>query len=328
MPDLKPFEKRSPEHLRLVIEAGNVGIWELDLGTGRASRNRRHDEIFGYPEPLDEWTYEKFLSHVVDADRDRVDALQKSAIARGEEWIFECRIRRADGKERWISAAGSPISANGAEIDKLIGHVIDITHTKEREARLSLLTGELNHRVRNMLAMINSMIHISASKAADIPSFARALEGRIGALARSQQIFDDEANGSVTPSTILERELAGFSDFRKRFRIETTDEFALAGSTSQGLALVFHELITNAVKYGSLSNGTGTVDVAIRGSEDSIRIVWNERGGPAVSPPASRGFGTMLISGVINPYGDVSLRYPETGFECSIEIEAAERDEG
>ena len=90
MPDLIPLEDSSAEHLRLVIGGGHVGIWELDLQTGRAVRNKTHDEIFGYDTHLADWSYDVFMDHVVGDDRARVDALQKEAVENDSTWSFEC----------------------------------------------------------------------------------------------------------------------------------------------------------------------------------------------------------------------------------------------
>lgn len=321
MPDLKPFARSSTDLLQLIIEDEHIGIWELDVGSGRAWRNQTHDEIFGYPELLDEWTYDMFLEHVVEADRARVDERQQSALANKDEWRFQCRIRRADGQQRWISAAGRPIFSPAGEVERLIGHVIDITETKEREARLGLLTEELNHRVRNLLAMIKAMIRLSGSRAKDVGSFVTALEGRVGSLARSHELMIGDNSAGLTPSEILKTELSVFPALRDRAKISCRDEPRLTGSMGQGLTMVFHELITNAIKYGAFSTDTGSVEISISHTDGSATIRWKERGGPTVGEQASAGFGTTLITGAIGSRGAVDLRYPPDGVECVVELD-------
>lgn len=318
LPDLTPFAQSSADHLRLVIETGQIGIWELDLQSGAAIRNARHDQIFGYDEPLDEWTYAKFLDHVVAVDRERVDELQKLAVERKETWEFECRIKRADGEERWISAAGRPLKGPGGEVEKLIGHVMDVTQTKQREARLALITQELNHRVRNILTMISSMVRMSARQATDIRSFAQALEGRVGALARSHELLVTEESASLTPSDILEMELAAFPDLRSRTRIESRDQVELSGQAGQGLALIFHELITNGIKYGAFSNDCGRVEVDIGRLGQGTRIEWKENDGPAVAPPEKTGFGSTLMKRAGGSNGKVRMHFESEGVRCEI----------
>lgn len=318
MPDLKPFEERSAEHLRLVIDSGHIGIWELDLASGKALRNVAHDEIFGYAEPLDEWTYDMFLDHVIESDRQRVDELQRSAVANREEWKFQCEIRTAKGQKRWISAAGRPLIGPDGSVEKLIGHLIDITDTKEREARLSLLTNELNHRVRNMLGIIGSIVRASASRARDIPSFASALEGRVNALARSYQLLLGEATGSMTVEAIVREALAAFPELRERITVEGGDQSSLPGATGQGLALVIHELITNAMKYGAFANDSGKVTIQISREDERLQIVWREDGGPEVREVTQVGFGSTLISSALGAAGEVDLSFPPSGVICEI----------
>ncbi len=323
MPDLLPFENRSADHLRLVLEAGHIGIWELDLQSGEAVRNRTHDEIFGYPELLPKWTYDQFLQHVMEIDRERVDELQKATIAEKREWSFECQIRTASGQIRWIRAAGRPLLNPAGDVEKLIGHVVDITESKQSEARLRLITEELNHRVRNMLAIIRSMVKISARRAQDIPAFAEALEGRVGALARTHHLLAGETAGAMKPSTILREELSVFDDVGERIGLIVLDETGLSASAAQGLALVFHELLTNALKYGALSADEGRIEIRVDRDAETLNILWKEHGGPPVDPDTSDGFGSMLIAEALAAEGTTTQRFLPEGLECHITLDIA-----
>lgn len=322
MPDLKPFEELSADHLRLILQTAHIGIWELDIATGQASRNSHHDTIFGYDTPLEEWTYDKFIEHIVPEQQQRVHELQQAAIKAGDVWSFECAIRTARGDKRWISAAGRPLLADDGTVTKLIGHVIDITDTKRNEDRLTLLTDELNHRVRNMLAVIRSIVRLSSRKAQDIASFAKSLEGRVEALSRSHRLMVSDASESLMPSAILEGEFAAFPNLEERVSVEIIDESLLTGAVGQGLALVFHELTTNALKYGALSEEDGRVAVRIDREGDHMNIQWRETGGPPVRPDADAGFGSKLISDAIGSKGHVELRFADHGVECDISLTA------
>ncbi|NVD44901.1 sensor histidine kinase [Qipengyuania atrilutea] len=320
MSDILPFEEHSSEHLRLAVTAGLIGIWELDLGTGQAARSSQHDQIFGYETPVENWSYADFLNHVVDADRTRVDETQQRAVELRQDWVFECRIVRSDGKERWISAAGRPILGSQGTVERLIGHVVDITDSKRDEERLSLITQELNHRVRNMLAMIRSMIRLSASNANDLKAFARGLEGRVDALARTQDLLVSEPSLVLTPGEILRRELAAFEGLEERVTMTGADAAEIDASLAQGLALVFHELITNAQKYGALSNKDGTVTFAVTPDSD-LTLVWKEHGGPAPREDVPSGFGAKLIRGAIGARARVEPSITPEGYECRIVLE-------
>ncbi|GAB5352595.1 sensor histidine kinase [Qipengyuania sp. 483] len=318
MPDVLPFEKLSADHLRLILEAGQIGIWELDIASGVAVRNRRHDAIFGYDQPLDEWTFDMFIDHVASDQRSEVEAKQRAAIASQSIWSFDCAIRDAHGDKRWISAAGQPLVTDGGKVEKIIGHVIDITETKQREARLRLLTDELNHRVRNMLSVIKSIVRLSSRKADDLPTFANALEGRVSALARSHQLLVGDGSASLTPSAILDAEVAALPNLDQRVEITVKDEVPLTGAIGQGLALIFHELTTNALKYGSLSNEEGRIRVDICREGEMLLIEWREFDGPPVKACEANGFGSTLIADAIGSAGQIDLRFPTTGVECDI----------
>lgn len=320
MPELKQIADSSVEHLRLALSVGHIGIWQLDLATGQAWRNLQHDQIFGYDEPLPEWTYEQFLDHVIAEDRDRVDEAQTSAIEKGEDWIFECRIIRADGAERWISASGRPLTDEQGEVTRLIGHVIDITETKRNEMRLQVLTAELNHRVRNLLAMIKSMVSLSARRASNVDEFAHSLEGRVAALARTHDLLVVSAEQTFNPASILEREMDAFAEFKDQMQIRTAGRPMLKGVKAEGFSLVVHELITNAIKYGALSVRSGHVEVEIAETATGVRMSWTESGGPPVEGEVTSGFGTRMIRMVLGDPGHVDLDFRREGLACSFDI--------
>ena len=205
---------------------------------------------------------------------------------------------------------------------KLIGNVIDVTENKRSEAMLRLLTDELNHRVRNMLGMIQSMVRLSAKGAPDLPSFAKALERRVAALARTHQLLVEGATEKTLPSTILQAELAAYDGTSSQVRISVVDEVRLGATPAQGLALVLHELLTNALKYGALSNESGRVDVTIDREADVVELIWKESGGPPVEEAPAPGFGSTLISKSLSGDDAADLLFRREGVECRIRLHA------
>lgn len=128
--------RRSEERLTRALEAGRVGAWELDLATLRAWRSPQHDRIFGYDTPQPEWTYDIFLGHIVQEDRDWVDAGFQAAITANGSWSFECRIHAANGELRWIGAQGEVEADLGGRFLFMKGTVRDITERKNSEVAL------------------------------------------------------------------------------------------------------------------------------------------------------------------------------------------------
>jgi PAS domain S-box-containing protein len=126
----------SEAKLRFAVAVAELGVWELDLKTGGAWRDPRHDRIFGYDPPVPEWSYETFLGHVLPEDRERVDAGFGAALQGPAPWDFTCRVRRVDGAVRWISARGEPVAGPAGAPVRLVGVVRDITDEKAFEAAL------------------------------------------------------------------------------------------------------------------------------------------------------------------------------------------------
>jgi PAS domain S-box-containing protein len=147
------------ERLRFALEVSHTGAWELDLVNHTAARSLEHDRIFGYSELLPEWTYEKFLEHVLPEDREAVDHKFRCAMGTGGEWNFECRIRRVDGEVRWIWAAGRHRAGADGAPRRLAGIVQDITEGKQ--ADVALRESEARHKLLSE-TMLQGVVHQDA----------------------------------------------------------------------------------------------------------------------------------------------------------------------
>ncbi|MEM6907759.1 MAG: HWE histidine kinase domain-containing protein [Pseudomonadota bacterium] len=191
------------------------------------------------------------------------------------------------------------------------------------QEKQELLIAELNHRVRNVLNLIRSLVAQSQDDAVSVASFAAIIGGRISALASAHDNITRQ-NWSPAPlSNLFETELAAYlNEKRDRFKI-TGDEVLIKPEAYTALALVIHELVTNSAKYGSLCDSTGELDVHFeRTIFEDLKISWRERGGPPVKPPTRRGFGSTIIERSI-PYelkGEAELRYKLTGVEADFLI--------
>ena len=146
--------RESENRIRFALETAGMGAWDLDLVDHTAERSLRHDQIFGYPEMLPEWTYEMFLDHVHPEDRETVDALFQRGVETGSNWNFECRIVRADGTVRWIAAAGRHVLASDNTHRRLAGVVQDITERKEAEEKLRKSEAQLRTFVEHAPAAL------------------------------------------------------------------------------------------------------------------------------------------------------------------------------
>lgn len=149
--------RESEERLKRALEAAQFGEWSLDPATGAAHRSLRHDRIFGYEEPLAEWDYEAFLRHVLPEDRPLVDEKFRRVMERGEEWNFECRIRRVDGEVRWIWARGASFEDAAEQPIRVQGLVADITERKRDEEALQRFNETLENRVAERTAQLETV---------------------------------------------------------------------------------------------------------------------------------------------------------------------------
>jgi PAS domain S-box-containing protein len=121
----------SEERLRLVMESTRLGMWEYDAATGKSLRSARHDEIFGYPAPVEEWSYARFATHIQEPDRTRVESGFRAALEQGKDWDVECRMTRLDGSQGWLKIGARPQYGPDGKIARLLGTVADITERKQ-----------------------------------------------------------------------------------------------------------------------------------------------------------------------------------------------------
>ncbi|HEY8610102.1 MAG TPA: PAS domain S-box protein [Roseomonas sp.] len=324
--------RASETRLRIATEANGIGTWELTIqgGTSTAVTSPRHNAIFGYAEPVPEWNSEILLSHVIPEDREVVERALRHGVDTGEAWSFQARIRqRRRGELRWIEAHAQPVEHDAKrQVVRVIGIVQDITARKAAEERQALLTNEMDHRAKNALAVVQSALRLTPKE--DAASYAAAVEGRVGALARAQTLLAEERWNGAGLHALLEGELAPFLSGQA---VDLDGPPAvLPASIAQPLAMAVHELATNAVKYGALSEPEGRVSVSWRFTGDApgiLRLRWMETGGPPITgPPTRRGFGSRVLEGTVRRQlgGVVSLAWGRTGLVCEIEVPIGQAD--
>ena len=208
----------------------------------------------------------------------------------------------------------------------MIEIVLRLTESNVDERRLAaerqdLLIAELNHRVRNILALIRSLVNNTQTANVDIESYVASLGGRVQALARAHDRLTQQNWEPCPLRVVFEDEIAAHSDSRGRIVLEG-DEVMLTAPAISTLSLVVHELVTNAIKYGALSVG-GTVQVqAARLPGEGLRLRWRERGGPAVQAPMRRGFGSAMIERMV-PFdlqGTAEVRFALGGLEAEFTV--------
>jgi len=211
------------------------------------------------------------------------------------------------------------------------GVVQDVTERKAFERRQKLLIDELNHRVKNTLATVQSLASQTARGAPTPAAFRERFEGRLIALSKAHNQFTVHHWESADLRDLLSGSLAPYAGAGAERVVLRGEDIVLRPRAVLTLAMAFHELTTNAAKYGALSVAGGRIEIRwqpVRGENDGrpmLRIDWIEQGGPAVAEPQQRGFGSKLIEGSIAAElgGSARLAFEPTGFCCAIAIPLA-----
>lgn len=242
----------------------------------------------------------------------------------------EVRARRKNGDEFPAEAMVSRQTIDGRTILTVVHR--DITERKELEELREAAARELDHRMRNVLSVVHSLISISAASAVSVVDFKESLTRRLASLAATQSVLRFGEQRSNSLSELL---LAELSQYQARDGANLVIEgppVSVGPKAAQMLALAIHELATNSAKYGSLGHAGGRVVVtsAFEGEEDNglLVIQWREAGGPTVKPPERQGFGTRLIKTVVARAlrADVAMDYRPEGLIFRIKVPRAMLD--
>lgn len=247
-----------------------------------------------------------------------------------ESWL-ELRGRRKGDQTYWATVLINPVHDETGAIVQHFASFVDISRHKDEEDRLRFLLDELNHRTQNTLATVQAIARQTLRGHADGKVVAD-FEGRILALSRAHALLGRETWLSVSLRDVIDQILTpfGLQDREApRFSVQGP-EVRLGPKAALSLAMVFHELATNAVKYGAFAegaNGSVAIDWKLETAPEDLRrlrLSWRESGGPPVSPPAHKGFGSRLIEdGLAQELdGQVRLSYEPSGVVCQIDMPA------
>jgi PAS domain S-box-containing protein len=322
--DAETALREGEERLRLALAAGRLGTWEIDLASGQHRLSARSAEIFGQaPLSREAWT-----RTVHPEDRARIEAALAALLAGEAEYRTEFRIRTDGSPLRWVSAQAIVQRDAGGRARRVVGIHQEVTERKRAEEHLRLLVHELNHRVKNTLATVQS-IAMQSLRGLDGPQVAgakidaakSAFEARLIALARVHDVLTRESWEGAELAEVVKDALAPLDGpgAPSRFAVGGP-ALRLPPRIALSIAMALHELATNAVKYGALSVPAGQVALSWSVAEGRLSLRWQERGGPPVVPPTRTGFGSRLIERSLAREldGTVSLSFPREGVVCTI----------
>ena len=314
--------------LDLAHRAARVGSYTYDIPTKSMRIARASAAIYGLSHSTVELKAQQWFARVHRDDMQRVRAAHISAFKeRRPELVNEYRFVRPGGEVRWIEARSLIDYDQVGRAERMTGVYIDVTERRKAEDDKSLLIAELDHRVKNVLACVAVVAQRSreCSKSAD--EFLEVLNGRINALANTHALLSRSRWQGVDVGELVRTELAFYT--KEGSALIEGPEVELAAEATQPVAMVLHELATNAAKYGALSNGHGRVSVRWRWlstgrSISKLVIEWRETGGPPVAVTNASGYGTSVIRDLI-PYelgGAVHYELAREGARCRLEIPA------
>jgi two-component sensor histidine kinase len=209
--------------------------------------------------------------------------------------------------------------------------IIDVTVIARAEERQHLLLAELQHRVRNTLGVVRSIARRSAETSTSVEDYASHLDGRLNAFARTQAMVTRDPEGGVDLEYLVVEELLGYNAREGEQLRVSGPPVRFQPKAAETFALAIHELATNAIKYGALSQPSGRVDVSwcVDDARDPTRLIfdWQERGGPDVAPPRRKGFGTELLERTMafELKAESTLTFDASGFRCIIAIPLTRR---
>lgn len=311
--------------LRLAHEAADIGTFDFDLVSNELLWDARCKACFGLSESAVVTYEETFVAGLHPDDRERVTAEVAAVLDPAGSGEFDTVYRtigHEDGKLRHVHASGQTVVRDGRTV-RFVGAVRDVTEEKQAEERQSLLTRELQHRVKNTLAMVNALANQTLRRAANVQDGLAAFSARLIALSHAHDILTQTSWTSAPIGAIVSQSLESHQlDDATRF-VWSGPDIRLNAKQSLALALALHELATNAAKYGALSGEEGRVEIDWRiegGSLARLVFEWRESGGPVVEAPSKRGFGSRLIeqSLALEFGGEVRIDYHPTGVVCRI----------
>jgi PAS domain S-box-containing protein len=325
--------RQSEERLRMASESAQVGIWDYDLTTNTLRWDERTRELFGLSNdaPVN---YDVFLAGLHPDDRDATHAANQQSLEPSGNGEYDMEYRTVgleDGITRWIAARGKCYFEKGRAV-RFIGTVLDIGRAKKSEELQQLLLREMDHRVKNLFAVVSGITALSARSARTPQEMSRSLRGRLEALCRandlvrpgimgSEPLLGDQTTMTALVKTVL-LPYADENDGGDRI-IASGPDVPIGAKAVTSMALVLHESATNAAKYGALSGPDGSIRIEWGVQCDELWLQWEETGGPEiVTAPQARGFGSTLaersIAGQLG--GTIAFEWRPVGVKLNITI--------
>ena len=313
------LQLRQSERMRsLALAAGQMGSWEWNVARGSIVWDQGQCEIFGVDPSTFVPTLESIQPLINPEDFELLDRSFRKITKTTNTFQTEFRVLRPNGDVRWCTGtAAASFDEMGRPI-WLSGVTSDITERKRAEERQILLAEEVDHRARNVVAVVQSIMRLT--RADSIDDYIGALDGRIGALSNAHRLLAGSRWEGADLTRLVEEEFAPYRASGNERVKSRGPNVLLPPATAQTIALALHELATNAAKYGALSVDPGYVELTWQTEPGKLELVWTESGGPQIGPPDRRGYGSRaIVAGIERQLGGlVNFDWQASGLRCTL----------
>lgn len=312
--------RESERRLRAFVEATSDAIYRMNPDWSQLLHLDGGTFLADAEHAMADW----MSVYLHQEDHARVQAAIEQAVATRQPLELEHRVHQADGSIGWVASRAVPLTDEQGNLVEWFGAASDITEQRRTNEHLRLVINELNHRVKNTLAMVQAIAMRTFRAAPDMAVAQEQFAARLVALAQANDLLTGERWAGASLYSAIEQAVRPHQHDPARCILSGSD-LRVSPKTALALALAMHELSTNAVKYGAWSNDSGRVAIAWSVPGDRLLVEWREAGGPPVTPPARRGFGSRLIErGLAGELGGtVTLYFDPGGVRCTIEAPLA-----
>lgn len=320
--------KRSLGILELANDAGEIGVWNNDFTSKKATIDRRTCNMLGLPPEGAGFSFSQFIGLLHPSDQDRVRNTFLEARRTGQRFSVECRVDRPDGMAKWVRISGqADIDPKSLRATRMTGIVFDITPRREREQHLRFLMQEITHRSKNLLAVIQAMARQTRSTARTLDEFQTLFAARLQGLAASHDLLVNENWHGAWLDEIIRSQVAPLTDLVGKRIVLNGPRLQVKPEAAQNIGMAIHELAINASRFGALSSENGRVNIswtnaATENGEHRLKLDWQEIAGPVVEVPDTRGFGSIVTERIVPRAldGRVQLCFRPSGVTWSLDI--------
>ncbi|WP_045391443.1 sensor histidine kinase [Falsirhodobacter sp. alg1] len=320
MEELRLREKQlfeSEAQFHAIADSVDQMIWSTTPTGFHDYFNRRWYEFTGVPYGSTDGEAWAELFH--PDDQDNIWRRWRHSLGTGDHYEIEYRLKHRSGDYRWVLGRAQPVRNVDGRIIRWYGSCTDIHRMKTAEEQRQLMLAEMNHRVKNSLAMVHAIVSQTLRQAENLEDARAAIQSRIGMLS---QAHDRLVQSSWTEAHILDvidAALAPHRNGEARFIVKGPN-LPVGSKQALALTMALHELATNAVKYGALSVAGGHVHLKWEMADAQFHLSWIETGGPPVAPPARKGFGSRMIEQALAGYfdGSAELDYDVGGLRFNL----------